>query len=248
MTTQTSAQPPIAAFLKHVPLFAQLPAALVNRLAQDFRQFAYPRGNIIFHQGETGRALYIIVSGKVRIYKTTPDGRETTTNIFTTGDVFGEFAIFDQLPRSASAKTLTKCDLLQIGDADFMRHFCANPELALATVRLLAGKTRWTAAIAEALAHYDAANRLVRILLLYVEQFGEKQSEQKYVLNWGLTQSDLASLLGVRREWLNQILTQWRKHKLLTFEQGTLTVLNLPRLLGETERDARSKGRGGRRQ
>jgi len=235
ITTQSAAQPPSAAFLKRVLLFAQLPDDLVNRMAQDFRQFTYPRGNIIFHQGEVGRALYIIASGKVRIFKTTPDGRETTTNIFTTGDIFGEFAIFDQLPRSASAKTLTKCDLLQISDVDFMRHFCTRSELAVATAQLLAGKARWTAMIAEALAQYDTTSRLVRILLLYVEQFGEKQTESKYVLEWGLTQSDLASLLGVRREWLNQILTQWRKRKLLTFEEGTLTVLNLPRLLAETK-------------
>ena len=127
------------------------------------------------------------------------------------------------------------CDLLQISDVDFMRHFCTHSELAVATAQLLAGKARWTAMIAEALAQYDTTSRLVRILLLYVEQFGEKQTESKYVLEWGLTQSDLASLLGVRREWLNQILTQWRKRKLLTFEEGTLTVLNLPRLLAETK-------------
>lgn len=225
----------IVTLLERAPLFATLSDALRQQLARDFRQFAYPRGNIIFHQGESGRALYIIVNGKVRIYKTTAEGHETTTNIFAAGDVFGEFAIFDRLPRSATAKTLTKCVLLQMSDDDFMRHLRAAPELAEATVRMLALKTRWTAAIAEALAQYNATSRLLRIVLLYVEQFGEEQAAGRYVLNWGLTQSDIASLLGVRREWLNQVLKQWHKRGLLTFEEGTITIPDLSRVLAERD-------------
>ncbi len=235
LTANPAAQTQIADFLKRVPLFANLSEEKRNALARDFRRFVYPRGNIIFHQGETGRALYIIMTGKVRIYKTTLEGGETTTNIFTTGDIFGEFSIFDQQPRSASAKTLTKCDLLQIADVDFMRHLRALPELAEATVRMLALKVRWTAAITEALAQYDATSRLLRILLLYVEQFGEKQAEGRYVLDWGLTQSDIASLLGVRREWVNQILKQWSRSKLLVFEEGKITILDLSRVLAERD-------------
>jgi CRP/FNR family transcriptional regulator len=207
----------------------------LRALARDFRLFTYPRGNIIFHQGEIGRMMYVVVSGKVRIYKTTPEGGETTTNIFARGDIFGEFAIFDGLPRSATAKTLTQCDLLQITDDAWLRHFRAAPELAEATVRLLARKARWTAAIAEALAQGDASVRLIRVLLLYVEQFGEAQGEGRYVLDWGLSQSDLATLLGVRREWLNQILSQWQKRKLLILEEGKVTITNLPRLLAERD-------------
>jgi len=117
----------------------------------------------------------------------------------------------------------------------WLRHFRAAPELAEATVRMLARKTRWTAAIAEALAQGDASIRLVRVLLLYVEQFGEAQGEGRYVLDWGLSQSDLATLLGVRREWLNQILSKWQKRKLLILEEGKLTILNLPHLLAERD-------------
>jgi CRP/FNR family transcriptional regulator len=227
--------PQIAIFLKRAPLFANLSPERLDALAREFHLFAYPRGNIIFHQGEKGRAMYVIVTGKVRIYKTTTDGRETTTNIFTTGDIFGEFAIFDRLPRSATAKTLTKCGLLQISDDEFMRHLRASPELAEATVRMLATKTRWTAAIAEALVQYDAASRLLHILLLYVDQLGEKQAGGRYVLDWGLNQSDLASLLGVRREWLNQVLKQWQKRRMLVFAEGKITILDLPRLMAERE-------------
>jgi CRP-like cAMP-binding protein len=233
------------AFLKSVPLFAALNEERLRALADDFHLFAYPRGNIIFHQGEIGRTLYVVVNGKIRIYMTTSEGGETTTNIFARGDIFGEFAIFDGLPRSATAKTLTQSDLLQITDDAWLRHFRAAPELAEATVRMLARKTRWTAAIAEALAQGDASIRLLRVLLLYVEQFGEAQGEGKYDLNWGLSQSDLATLLGVRREWLNQILSKWQKRNLLILEEGKLTIPNLPRVLAERDALVRKQQDGG---
>lgn len=223
------------AFLKQAPFFANLNEEQLRALANDFHLFAYPRGNIIFHQGEIGRTLYVVVSGKVRIYTTTSEGGETTTNIFARGDIFGEFAIFDGLPRASTAKTLTQCELLQITDNDWLRHFRAMPELAEATARLLARKTRWTAAIAEALAQGDAPRRLLRVLLLYVEQLGEAQEDGRYILDWGLSQSDLATLLGVRREWLNQILRKWQKHKLVVFEEGKVTFLDLPRARAECE-------------
>jgi CRP-like cAMP-binding protein len=130
---------------------------------------------------------------------------------------------------------LTKCELLQIADADYLRVMRALPDLAEATARLLAAKARWTAAIAEALAQFDATQRLVRILQLYLEQFGRESASGECVLDWGLTQSDLASLLGVRREWLYQILAQWRKRKLMKFVDGVITVPDLARLITEAK-------------
>jgi CRP/FNR family transcriptional regulator len=236
MPTLTHTKPTnLYAILKRTPLFAKLRDAELDEIAGNARLFSYPHGNIIFHQNEIGRTMYIIVTGKVRIFKTASDGGETTTNIFTTGDVFGEFSIFDQLPRSASAKTLTQCDLIQFADVDFMRYLHSMPMLVDETLRLLTHKVRWTATIAEALAQYDATSRLVHILVLYIEQFGEQSKNGEYTFAWGLTQSDLASLLGVRREWLNQILGQWHKRKLLTFENQTITVHDLSRLIAEPQ-------------
>jgi len=223
-------------FLKRVPLLASLPENDLETLAGDFRLFAYPRGNILFHQGAAGHELFVIMAGKVRIYKITPDGHETTTNIFAAGDLLGEFAIFDGLPRSASGKTLTRCELLQMSDVDFMRHLRAMPDLAVAVVRMLTQKIRWTATLVEVLGQYDTTTRLLHLLLSYTQQFGEERvAGKEYVLDWGLTQSDLATLVGARREWVNQILKQWAHHGLLEFSDGRLIILDLPRVIAERD-------------
>ncbi len=225
-------------FLKRVPLLAKLQQADLEMLARDFRLYTYPKGNILFHQGETGRALFIIVSGKVRIYRVTPDGRETTTNIFSTGDLVGEFAVLDGQPRSASGMSLARCELLQMSDVDFLQHLRNMPDLALAVVRLLTQKVRWAAALVEVMGQYDATTRLLHLLVLYTVQYGEERVMGKeYLLDWGMSQSDLATLVGTSREWINQILMQWSHQGLISFGRGKLIILDLPHVIAE--RDAR---------
>ena len=104
-------------------------------------------------------------------------------------------------------------------------------------MRELVAKTRWTAAYAETIARYDAAGRLLHILLLFNEKFGEEKPDQTYILDLGLNQTDLASLVGVRREWVNRILQYWSKKKLVEFEGGKLVILDLAR--AKQERDSR---------
>lgn len=225
-------------FLKSVPLFAGLREDDLATLVNDFRLSEYGRGETIFHQGDHGRELYIVVRGKVRIFKTSPSGNETSINIFASRDVIGEFSVLDDLPRSATAKAIGPCALLAVTQERFLRHMREMPDLAMAVARLLVSKVRWTAAYAETIAQFDAAGRLLHILLFYNEQFGrEVEAGKRYVLDLSLNQADLASLVGARREWINRILQDWRRRGLLEFKGGKINILDLPAVV--RERDGR---------
>ena len=114
------------------------------------------------------------------------------------------------------------------------------PNLALARIRLLAAKARWTAEYAEAVAQYDAAGRLLHILLRYNEQIGEEvEPGRVYELDLGMNQTDLATLVGARREWVNRILQDWRKRGLIECKAGKIIILDLPRV--QAERDGRTE-------
>src|SRR5262249_47248643 len=86
-----------------VPLFANLDIDSLRELEQAVRQRSFRPGEIIFHRDDPGQMLYVIKQGKVRIYITSPDGQEVTLALFRPGDYFGEMAILDGRPRSASA-------------------------------------------------------------------------------------------------------------------------------------------------
>jgi len=224
-------------FLKQVPLCAHLADQELIAFSQDLKLREYSKGQIVFEQGDLGHSLYIILHGKVRVFRLTPSGLETTLTILGIGDLVGEFAAIDQQARSASARAIGKCALLQMSAETFFQHVREQPNLALGLMHVLVAKTRWTAAYAETIARYDAAGRLLHILLLFNERFGEEQPGQTYLLDLGLNQTDLASLVGVRREWVNRILQYWSKEKLIEYEGGKLIILDLARV--KQERDSR---------
>jgi len=226
------------ALLKEIPLFAGLGEKYLTALVQDLRSREYKKDELLFRQGDESREIYIVLKGKVRIYKISPSGNETSIDIFSTHDVLGEFAALDNEPRSASAKAVSGVTVLAMSQEHFLHHLNTVPGLALNLARLLSGKLRWTAAYAESIAQFDAAGRLLHILLDNNARYGEAITPGKcYVLNLALSQSDLASMVGARREWVNRILSEWRRRGLVEFDNGVITILDLPRVIAE--RDSR---------
>lgn len=224
--------------LRRAPLFAPLSDETLEKVAGDFRLKTFDKDEIIFYQGDFSRELYLVTGGKVRIFRLSPGGYETSINIFSTHDLIGEFAAIDDQPRSAMAKALVPTTLLAMTQGRFLHHLRTIPDLVLGLTQLLARKVRWTAAYAETIAQYDAAGRLLHILLLYNEQFGAAQEAGKrYVLDLALNQTDLASLVGARREWVNRLLRSWHKRGLIEYDSGKITILDLPRAMAE--RDSR---------
>lgn len=226
------------AFLKQVFLFADLSETELAVLVDDFHPKEYSKDEIIFRQGDTSRELYLVMRGKVRIFRISPSGAETTIALYSTGSVIGEFAVVDSEPRSATAKAIEGADLLVMPQDKFLQHLRQMPDLALSMTKLLASRVRWTAAYAETIAQYDAAGRLLHILLLYNEQFGqEEEAGRRYVLDLALNQTDLASLVGARREWVNRLLRDWQRRGIVAYEAGKIIILDLPR--AQAERDSR---------
>ena len=101
-------------FLKGITLFANLSDNDLTTLLNDLRPREYRRDDIIFRQGDESRELYVVFSGKVRIYKVSPAGDETTLVIFSDQDVIGEQAAIDGVPRNATAKAINKVTLLAL--------------------------------------------------------------------------------------------------------------------------------------
>lgn len=224
--------------LKEIPFFAGLSEKDLVTIADDLRLKEYDKDDVIFRQGDESREVYFLLKGKVRIYKISPAGGETSIDIFSTSDVFGEFAALDNEPRNATAQAVSPVSLLIMPQDRFLYYLRLLPGLSLNLSRLLAQKLRWTSAYAESVAQFDAAGRLLHILLHNTKRYGQEvEPGKRYVLDLRLTQSDLASMVGARREWVNRLLSDWRKRGLLEFDNGVITILDLPRV--EHERDSR---------
>jgi CRP-like cAMP-binding protein len=125
-----------APFLAGSPLFAGLPRRLLARLATRFFEKAYQPGDVVFQEGDPGRALFVVVEGEVEITRASPQG-PYVLNALGPGDAFGELALIDDFPRSATARIATPARLLILYKSDFDALMEGNARIAVAVMRNL---------------------------------------------------------------------------------------------------------------
>lgn len=225
----------LADFLADIPLFDGVEETDRTELVSMFRERRYRRGEILFHQGDDGGGLYLILSGQVRIYRLGIGGAETTLDVLFPRAVLGEFSVLDGRPRSATAKALKNCVLLQIDRSSWEAFLVERPRLLMQTCRALVAKIRWASMYCECVSKLTAPGRLLQFFLSYVERYKIESVNNHCVLELGLNQEELASLIGTRRQCVNRILQNWKKQGLAEFEQGTLTILDLRAALAERD-------------
>src|SRR5439155_992538 len=146
--------------LRNVSLFAQLSDETLAGVSAQLHRKTFRKGTIIFHKDQAGDALYIVESGRVRIFLPTQGGEELTVDVAGPGDVFGELALLDGRPRSASADTLEDTVTFTISRDEFQKYLGRAPQLAAALVELLSSRLRHVTEYAERLAFPDVHVRI----------------------------------------------------------------------------------------
>jgi CRP/FNR family transcriptional regulator/CRP/FNR family cyclic AMP-dependent transcriptional regulator len=212
-------------FLKSVPLFAILSNVQPEALQQDLIQRQFRQGEAIFQQGDPGQMLYLIESGQVRIYLQDEEGQETSVIVYGPGEIFGELAVIDEMPRSASALAMEDTVVHILSRDRFRAHMRNSPQPALNFLKALSMRVRYSTQQVESLTLHDVPNRLARKLLELAQQHGSVVPEGVRI-NLTLNQSDLAGLVGTTRESINKTLGAFRRQGLIPMEQGRLTIID----------------------
>ena len=209
-----------------VPLFANLDAESLRELEQAVRHRNFRPGEIIFHRDDPGQMLYIIKQGKVRIYITSPDGQEVTLVVLRPGDYFGELAILDGRPRSASAVALDAVETLALQRGDFIAAVNHRPRIAIQVMNALAVRLRHTDAMIEDLLFLDVHGRVAKKLLDLAELHGVRTTDGIRI-EMKLTQTDLAALVGASRESVNKVIGYFVDKRFISSEKRKITILRL---------------------
>jgi len=222
-------------FLKTVQLFKRLKNDDLGKVAFDFRERKYPKKTLIFHQEDSSTELYIVRAGKIRVYKEARFNTETTIVVFGCGDVIGEFSIIDNQLRSTAAKTVDECILLQISRERFLHHLHTIPDLGVGMCELLVSKARWCTVYAETIAQYNGASRFLRLMVLYNNTLGQDTRNGERVLDFGMSQRELASLAGIGRSTLNRKLNKWCKRGILSYYRKKIVIHNMEAVQAELQ-------------
>lgn len=224
-------------FLKTVVPFSNLSESEITEIADHFRIRTYRNRDVILYQGDTTNDVCVIQTGRVTIVTVSETGEESCLRVIGPGDIVGELSAYDGEPRSASVQAVSACTILVMSGSDFNGYLKTIPGLALSIIQFLSEKLRWTTHFLHTLAQFDTAGRLIHLLLYYKEQFGREIAKNKiYEVDLSLNQTDLAAMVGARREWVNRLLQQWRKKSMITYSRGVITILDLPALIAERDR------------
>ena len=207
--------------LQRSPLFRGLDPPSVERIAALATQRHFRSGEIVFSQGDAGDALYAVVAGRIRISAGTADGREISFNIMEPGDTFGEIALLDGGPRTATATATEATDLVSIRRDHFFALLEREPKVALELLKLCGSRLRWTSGLVEDATLLDAPARLAKRLMSLAELHGQRT---KTGVTLRISQEDLATFLSVSRQVVNQHLQGWKAKGWVALGRGSVTV------------------------
>lgn len=220
-------------FFKKISLFADLTDRQLDIIAKDTVTRHYQKRAIIFREGDTGQLLYIIHSGQVRIFVNGIDGVETSVILFgRPGELFGELAIIDGLPRSATAVASENTTLLILNRSLFKHHMRQYPQLAMNFMQVLSQRVRYNTRQIDGFASLTISQRLARKLLELAQNFGRVQEDGVFI-DMHLPQNILAGMLGATRERVNRCLGEFRKAEMIQIHQGYITILDPEALRSE---------------
>lgn len=217
--------------LRRCVLFCRVADADLDACVESLRVRRFRRDETVFHQGDPGDALHVVVRGTVKIVLPTPGGGEPA--ILATlgpGTFFGELALLDAEPRSASAVALEPAETLVLGRAAFDHLLETAPTLRRALLAALAGELRRLTDHVEGLHFLDLSARLARRIgdLVRAAPDGDVTAEHGELrVPWPYTQAELAGMIGGSRESVNRILTDFAGRGLVRVERDALVVADL---------------------
>lgn len=215
----------VAEYLAVSPLFACLSADDRLVLAQRMRSRRFARDEVIFHRDDPASHLYVIVAGTVKISLPDENGREVVVAIERGGDEFGELALFDESPRSATVTALTETECLLLARKDFMEALDRNHEAMRKMLGLLAQMVRRSSGRVEDLVFLDLPGRVAKCLLDLSEAGGKGEIE--------LTQEDLAAFVGATRVSVNRVLADLEKRNAISIGRRHIKVRDPALLQGD---------------
>ena len=210
-------------FLRNVPIFADLEEKDFQRIIKLGLRQKYKKGNIVVLEQESGAALFVIITGKVKVVRTDEDGREVILSMFGPGEFFGEMSLLDGLARSASVVATVKSELFMIHRRDFLQLLEEYPQVAISLLAELAMRIRKADMQIKSLSLKDAAGRVANVLLMLSDDLGVFRKGKVEIEDLPL-QQDIANMAGTSRETVSRMIHHFIRNGELELKGNKVTI------------------------
>ncbi|AFM25197.1 Crp/Fnr family transcriptional regulator [Desulfomonile tiedjei] len=220
--------------ISKIPLFEGLPPDQLKDLAGIALEKSFERGRVVFSEGQSAHGFFIVTSGKVKIFKISPDGKEQILHLFGPGEPFGEVPVFEGRPFPAHATALADSRFIFFPRTAFVELIKNNPSLALNMLAVLSRRLRRFTVLVDDLSLKEVPGRLAAHLL-----YLSNQQQGKDDIELEMPKGQLAGLLGTIPETLSRILAKMSKQELIAIDGRSITIKDRQGLIDLAEGSTR---------
>jgi CRP/FNR family transcriptional regulator, cyclic AMP receptor protein len=213
-------------------LFSTLEDADLQAVLELAHEERHAAKQVVFHEGDAGDRLLVVLEGRVKVSLTSPEGKEAILSLLEAGQLIGEMSLLDGGSRSATITAMEPSRFLVIWRKDFLAFLENRPRVALALLQALSLRLRATNDMVGNLSFLNLPARLARILLNLGQQYG-KHTGEGIVIGLKLSQEELGNLVGVSRESVNRQVRLWVETGVLDYAHGILILKNSDALFRE---------------
>ena len=211
--------------MAHTPLFGGLSETQLAQIGEIAQQKKYKRGEAVFWDGDPGNGFYVVAEGKVKVFKTSAEGKEQILHIYGPGHPFGEVPVFSGSRFPANAQAIQASRLLFFPRRDFIDLISTQPSLALNMLAVLSMRLRQFTAQVENLSLKEVPARLASYLIYLA-----KEQDSPARVDLPISKGQLASLLGTIPETLSRIFNRMSQHDLIAVDGSQIALKNLDAL------------------
>ncbi len=209
--------------LRNVNLFETLKDAEIETISRILYVNTYYRGQLIFQEGETGDALYVVLKGRVKVCLYDEEGREYVLDVIGKDGFFGELALIDELPRSANAIAMESCDILIVKRHDFLKLLLENPGISVNILKVLASRLRVADERIKWLAFLNVEGRILKYLLEIGMRGGIKMKDY-IIIEKAPSQIEIANSCGCSRETVSRMISSLVKKGVISVRRKQYTL------------------------
>jgi CRP/FNR family cyclic AMP-dependent transcriptional regulator len=222
--------------LRSCRLFAGTSQESLAGISRTLRARKFRRGEVLFHEGDPGDSLFIVVSGSVKVVVPSDQGDEAILATLGPGDSLGELSLLDGVPRSASAIAIEPVEALMLPRQQFLSLLATDANLRAAVLGHLAAELRRLTTHVADLHFLDLTGRLAARLARLAEERGERDPDGSVRLDAPPTQGDLASMVGATRQSVNKLLGEFAQEGLIRLESDAIVIPDMEALAARSRR------------
>ncbi len=218
--------------IQSVPLLGALSKEELDMISEGVEIREYKKGEIIFKSGDNGDRLFIVCSGRMKIYANLIDGREQILYIYSPGDFVGAFNLIKETEFKYNAEALEATTISTISKKKFDEILLMNPKITLKILEKSYERVRWAESLIQRLTSNNADAKVAGLLLTFADELG-KESKEGIILELSMNREEMGSYAGMARETMTRKLNQYREEGYIDFSGNKVIIIKNRKALEE---------------